>query len=215
MDSVDPSCFRQSGSPVNVRDSATGKHPSQEIHRCDSHANAEENAGQHALRAAFTKRESEPGDDDGNEREAASDGAGECLLQHADGVFPGRASLSERRRGEKQQHKTGEYRASRAKPASKVLPTSVHGHTSTKVLHRKLRCEESPRLRYAPRVAAGTHWSEDTLGLPRMNLARCVLTPRSSKGVCCVNSPLSTYSVLGKKNVSQKKENTFEGLKGL
>jgi hypothetical protein len=48
-----------------------------------------------------------------------------------------------------------------------------------------------------------------------MNLARCVLTPRSSKGVRCVNFPLSTYSVLGKKNVSQKKENTFEGLKGL
>jgi hypothetical protein len=78
-----------------------------------------------------------------------------------------------------------------------------------------LRCEESPRFRYALRVAAGTHWSEDTLGLPRMNLARCVLTPRSSNGVCRVNFPLSTYSVLGKKNVSQKKENTFEGLKGL
>lgn len=29
-----------------------------------------------------------------------------------------------------------------------------------------------------------------------------------------MNSPLSTYSVLEKKNVSQKKENTFEGLKG-
>ncbi len=30
-----------------------------------------------------------------------------------------------------------------------------------------------------------------------------------------MNFPLSTYSVLEKKNVSQKKENTFEGLKGL
>ena len=30
-----------------------------------------------------------------------------------------------------------------------------------------------------------------------------------------MNFPLSTYSALGKKNVSQKKENTFEGLKGL
>ena len=30
-----------------------------------------------------------------------------------------------------------------------------------------------------------------------------------------MNFPLSTYSVLGKKNVSQKKENTFAGLKGL
>jgi len=30
-----------------------------------------------------------------------------------------------------------------------------------------------------------------------------------------VNFPLSIYSVLEKKNVSQKKENTFEGLKGL
>jgi hypothetical protein len=31
-------------------------------------------------------------------------------------------------------------------------------------------------------VTAGTHWSEDTLGLPPKNLAWCALTPRSSKG---------------------------------
>ena len=30
-----------------------------------------------------------------------------------------------------------------------------------------------------------------------------------------MNSPLSTYSVFGEENVSRKKENTFEGLKGL
>jgi hypothetical protein len=48
-----------------------------------------------------------------------------------------------------------------------------------------------------------------------MNLARCVLTPRSSKGVCRVNFPLSTYSVLEKKNVSQKEKDTFEGHRGL
>src|ERR1700683_1220976 len=133
MDSVDPSCFCQSGSPIKVRDSAAGKHPSQEIHRRDSHSDTEENAGQHALRATFTEREGESGDDDGNERESPSDGAGESLLQDADGVFPGRASLSERRRGKKQQHKRDEYRASRAKRASEVLPTSFHGHTSAKV----------------------------------------------------------------------------------
>jgi len=57
------------------------------------------------------------------------------------------------------------------------------------------------------RVAVGTHWSEDTLGLPRKNPARCVLTSRSSKGVCCVNFPLFTYSVFGEKNVSQEVRN--------
>jgi len=52
-------------------------------------------------------------------------------------------------------------------------------------------------------VAAGTHWSEDTLGLPPKNLARCVLTPCSSKGVSCANFPLSIYSVFVEKNVSR------------
>jgi len=52
--------------------------------------------------------------------------------------------------------------------------------------------------------AAGTHWSEDTLGLPPKTLARCVLTPRDSKSVSGVNFPLLTYSVFGEKNVSRK-----------
>src|SRR5579862_6568344 len=55
------------------------------------------------------------------------------------------------------------------------------------------------------RAVAGTHWSEDTLGLPPENLARCVLPPRSSKAVSRVNFPLSSYSVFCEKNVSQEK----------
>jgi hypothetical protein len=58
-------------------------------------------------------------------------------------------------------------------------------------------------------AVAGTHWSEDTLGLPPEHLARCVLPPHSSKAVSRVNFPLSTYSVFGGKNVSGTNENIF------
>jgi hypothetical protein len=58
-------------------------------------------------------------------------------------------------------------------------------------------------------AVAGTHWSEDTLGLPPEHLARCVLPPHSSKAVSRVNFPLSTYSVFGEENVSEENENTF------
>ena len=68
-------CF----SVANVCDSVAGKKPRQEVHRRDGHANAEEHAGKHALRAAFAESEGETGDNDGNEREAAGDGAGESL----------------------------------------------------------------------------------------------------------------------------------------
>src|SRR5271156_2657706 len=70
-------------------DLAAGEKPGQKIHRCDSHANAEEHAGENAFRAAFAEGEGEAGHDDGHEREAASDGAGERCLEYADGVFPG------------------------------------------------------------------------------------------------------------------------------
>src|SRR5258708_3397467 len=43
--------------------------------------------------------------------------------------------------------------------------------------------EGSPHTPNAPLIADGTHWSEDTQGLLPKNLARCALTPRSSKGV--------------------------------
>jgi len=101
MNSVDSSCFRHVLLLWDARDLVAGKKPRQEIHRRDSHSDAEEHTGKHTLRAAFTEGEGEAGHDNGNEREAASDGAGEGLLQHANGVFPWRSSLSEGRSGEK------------------------------------------------------------------------------------------------------------------
>ena len=96
MHSVDSSCFRHVLLLRDVRDSVAGKKPRQEIHRGDGHADAEEHAGKHALRAAFAESEGEAGHDDGNEREAASDGAGEGRLQNVDGVFPGGSLLGRR-----------------------------------------------------------------------------------------------------------------------
>src|ERR1035437_7174337 len=92
MNSVDSSCFRHVLLLWEVRDSVAGKEPRQEIHRRDSHSDAEEHTGKHTLRAAFTEGEGEAGHDNGNERKAASDGAGEGGLKYADGVFPRRSS---------------------------------------------------------------------------------------------------------------------------
>src|SRR5216683_1790871 len=71
----------------------------------------------------------------------------------------------------------------------------------------RLAMRGSPRFRSVVQPAAGTHWSEDTLGLPPKTLARCVFTPRDSKSVSGVNFPLPTYSVFGEKNVSRENEN--------
>src|SRR6266853_5795816 len=101
MHPVDSSCFSHVLLLWDVRDSVAGKKPRQEVHCGDGHADAEEHAGKCTLRAAFTEGEGEAGHDNGNERKAASDGAGESLLQHANGVFPWRTSLSEGRSGEK------------------------------------------------------------------------------------------------------------------
>src|SRR5580700_10388359 len=49
-----------------VCDSVARKKPRQEIHCGDGHANAEEHAGKHTLRAAFTEGEREAGHDNGN-----------------------------------------------------------------------------------------------------------------------------------------------------
>src|SRR5260370_16155878 len=92
MRAVDWFWFRQVLPLWDVRDSVAGKEPRQEIHRRDSHSDAEEHTGKHTLRAAFTEGEGEAGHDNGNKREAASDGAGEGLLQYAHGVFPRRSS---------------------------------------------------------------------------------------------------------------------------
>ena len=77
--------------------------------------------------------------------------------------------------------------------------------TSTMKLHCAVQCEGSPRFSCVLQAVAGTHWSEDTLGLPPENLARCVLPPRSSKVDSRVNFPLSSYSAFREKNVSQEK----------
>src|SRR5882672_6268171 len=92
MNLVDSSCFRHVFLRWNVGDLGAGKEPRQEIHGCDSHANAEQHTGKHTLRAAFPKGESEAGYNNGDERETASDGAGEGRLEHAYRVFPRRSS---------------------------------------------------------------------------------------------------------------------------
>src|SRR5258708_24805501 len=86
----------------NADVSAAWEKPRKEIYRCDRHSDAKEHAGKHTLRAAFTEGKGETRDYNGNEREAASDGAGESLLQYANGVFPRRGSrLSKGRPREK------------------------------------------------------------------------------------------------------------------
>src|SRR5882672_8010752 len=96
MNLVDSSCFRHVFLRWNVGDLGAGKEPRQEIHRCDSHANAEQHTGKHTLRAAFPKSESKAGHNDRDERETAGDGAGEGRLEYANGVLPRRSSrLSE------------------------------------------------------------------------------------------------------------------------
>src|ERR1039457_7460309 len=111
MHSVDSSCFRHVLLLWDVRDSVAGKKPRQEIHCGDGHTDAEEHAGKYTLRAAFTEGEGEAGHDNGNERKAASDGAGEGGLKYADGVFPRRSSrLGEGRSGEEKCETEGDQR---------------------------------------------------------------------------------------------------------
>jgi hypothetical protein len=74
---------------------------------------------------------------------------------------------------------------------------------------RKQQCERSSSFRTALQAEAEAHWSEDTPGAPPINFACCVLA-RNRKGVCCVNFPLSTYSVFEWENVSQEQENSWK-----
>jgi hypothetical protein len=100
--SIDSSRFRHVLLLWNLRDSVPWEKPRKEIHRRDGHADTKEHAGEDALRAAFTEGECEAGYDDGNEREAASDGAGEGRHQNVDSVFPGGRALRERWRREEE-----------------------------------------------------------------------------------------------------------------
>src|SRR5580704_18743514 len=85
----------------DARSSGAGKEPSEEIHGRDSHADTEEDAGEHTFRAAFTKGKGQARNNNGNEGESASNGAGEGLLQYTHGVFPWRSSLGKSRSCEK------------------------------------------------------------------------------------------------------------------
>src|SRR5262249_2861158 len=79
----------------------SGKEPGHEVAGGDGHADTEENAREHALRAAFTEGKGEPRDDNRHEGKPASDRARKGLLQYVDRVFPWRvaSSLRECRRG--------------------------------------------------------------------------------------------------------------------
>src|SRR5260370_30567576 len=68
--------------------SAAWEKPRKEIYRCDSHADAKEHAGKHALRAPFTEGKGETSHYNLNERDAAGDGAGQILLEYVNGRFP-------------------------------------------------------------------------------------------------------------------------------
>src|SRR5271155_4663413 len=61
----------------NVRESVAGKKPREKIDGGDGHANTEEHAGKYAFGAPFTKSERKTSHDDGYERKAARDRAGE------------------------------------------------------------------------------------------------------------------------------------------
>src|SRR5579875_2744665 len=54
--------------------SGSRKEPSHEVDGADGHADAEDDAGQGSLRAAFTKGENEAANHDGHKREAGGNG---------------------------------------------------------------------------------------------------------------------------------------------
>jgi hypothetical protein len=70
----------------------SGKEPSEEVDRCDGHADAKQDASHDFLRAAFTEGEGQPSDHNGDEREATSNGGCERGHQNIDGVLPGRST---------------------------------------------------------------------------------------------------------------------------
>ena len=83
VDSIDPAF----GCHDEI-DRKSGKQPSHEVDCGDGHADTEQHTGKDSLRSAFTKSESQTCDDNGHEREAASDGGLERLHQNVDGVLP-------------------------------------------------------------------------------------------------------------------------------
>ena len=71
------------------------KQPRQEIRRAHRHPQAENDAGERLLTAAFPEGEHQPADDNRDQRQASRERAGERLLQHVHGVQPRADALGE------------------------------------------------------------------------------------------------------------------------
>src|SRR6267154_756373 len=81
----------------------SGEEPGKEVHCCDGHAHAEEDACKNSFRATFPESKRQTRYNNRDQRKSARDGAGERLLKDIDGVLPWRISgLRESRGREKQ-----------------------------------------------------------------------------------------------------------------
>jgi hypothetical protein len=74
----------------------SGKQPTHEVHGSNSHAHAEQNSCQHALRFAFAESEHEASDDNGDETQAPRDRACKGSLQDIHRVLPRRVRKERR-----------------------------------------------------------------------------------------------------------------------
>src|SRR6267378_3028846 len=140
MHDVDPLRIRHERSPnARFRSLCSRKEPSHEVDGGDGHANAEENSGEDAFRAAFAEGEGEAGDDNRDEGEPARDGAGERLLEDTDGVLPGRSAgrLGECRCGEEETREKRQAHSEGMAPATDCSPAYFHFETSERDLNRK------------------------------------------------------------------------------
>ena len=85
-------------SPSDARDLVAGEKPRQEIHGGNGHADAEEDASKHTLRAAFTEGESESGHHDGNEEKPRAmvlvNAVWRTLTAFSQGEFPACAKVA-------------------------------------------------------------------------------------------------------------------------
>jgi hypothetical protein len=114
--------------------------------------------------------------------------------------------LRERRSCQKESQQGRKNDAAGTHPASCKEPEFFHFHTLANELHRVWRMRGKSTLGRPPGVAAGTHWSRDTLGVPLYRPCPLRLdAAEQRKAVSRVNFPLSSYSVFLEKNVSQVK----------
>src|ERR1700730_3462404 len=118
---------------------ASRKQPREKVDGGDGHANAEQDAREHAFRAAVPEGEGEAGYDNRDDRQPARDGAGERLLENTHGVLPGRIGgrLGRGRCGEEQSHDRCRENPSRTTPIRNSSPTYFHFETSQRVLKNR------------------------------------------------------------------------------